>query len=204
MLRGRMLENTNWSPVGLADQPALGGDPGVQRRLRHRLQHARHRHRDAGVLDEAQLLLEDASRRRGRSRRSCRPAPGCRRTGPCGRCRPGRRAGSASSCVSSSDAGRGLSMPMKTVVKCAARSSPRSSSSCATLSDTSVLKWMGWPRAALHCGDRPQQLLGELLVADEVVVHEEDLLGPEPVALLDLGHHLRDASWRAAGGRRPR
>ena len=36
-----------------------------------------------------------------------------------------------------------------------------------------------------------QQLLGELLVADEVVVHEEDLGGAQAVALLDLRHHLR-------------
>ena len=53
-------------------------------------------------------------------------------------------------------------------------------------------------------GDRAQQLLGELLVADEVVVDEEDLRRAEAVALLDLGHHLLHASSRAACGRRPR
>ena len=45
--------------------------------------------------------------------------------------------------VSASDALRGLSMPMKTVVKFAACMRSSSSSSCATLSDTSVLKSIG-------------------------------------------------------------
>ncbi len=42
-------------------------------------------------------------------------------------------------------------------------------------------------------GDGAQQLLRELLVADEIVVDEEDLGRAEAVALLDLGHHLRHA-----------
>ena len=41
-------------------------------------------------------------------------------------------------------------MPMKTVVKRAARSSSSSSSSWATFSETSVLKYIGWPWASLH------------------------------------------------------
>ena len=106
--------------------------------------------------------------------------------------------------VSCSDAFRGLSMPMKMVVKLAARSSASSSSSWATFSETSVLKSIGWPCARAPARDRAQQLLGELLVADEVVVDDEDLRGAEAMALLDLGHHLVRPAWRAAGGRRRR
>ena len=39
---------------------------------------------------------------------------------------------------------------------------------------------------------RAQQLLGELLVPDEVVVNQEHLLGAQPTALADLLHHLLD------------
>ena len=42
-------------------------------------------------------------------------------------------------------------------------------------------------------GDRPQQLFGELLVADEVVIDEEDLRRAQTMAFFDFGHDLRNA-----------
>jgi len=92
--------------------------------------------------------------------------------------------------VSCSDSTRGLSMPMKTVVKLASRNSASSSSSCAGVQRDLCVEVHRVAPLAAPARDRAQQILGELLVADEVVVDDEDLLGAEPVALLDLGHHL--------------
>ena len=53
----------------------------------------------------------------------------------------------------------------------------------------------------LPLGQRVQQLLGFLLVADEVVVDDEDVAQAEPVDLLHLGHHLGDRLGARARGR---
>jgi len=92
--------------------------------------------------------------------------------------------------VSASDAFRGLSMPMKMVVKRAAQQLEQ------LLVVRHVQRDLGVEvhRVAVGLapvGDRAQQLFRELLVADEVVVDEEHLGRPEAMTLLDLRHDLR-------------
>ena len=101
---------------------------------------------------------------------------------------------------SASEALRGLSMPMKIVVKFAARSSASSSSSCATLSDASVWKLDRIVILAPEARELAQQLLRELLVPDEVVVDDEDLPRAEAMALADL---RMTCSTLLVRGRRP-
>ena len=93
--------------------------------------------------------------------------------------------------VSARLAFRGDSMPTKIVVKCACFMRRRSSSILGHV-ETDLRHELDRVPAGLLPGDeRREQRLGLLLVADEVVVHHEDVPDAEGVDRLDLGQHLR-------------
>ncbi len=184
-----MFENTNWSPVESASSRPSLRDALVQRRLRHRLQHARHRDGDARVLDEAQLFGEDrrvvgveADDHAGLHLDPVGVDPAhafdevaARVLGLAGLLqRLDARALDADE-----DGGEvGVAEQREQLV---------------VLRGVQRDLGVEVDRVALFAAparDLAQQILGEFLVADEIVVDDEDLLGAEPVALLDLGHHL--------------
>ena len=81
-------------------------------------------------------------------------------------------------------------MPMKTATSPASAISCISSSSSARSSDASVKKASGIAVLLLPVDDGAEDLLGGLLVADEVVVDQEDHPRAQPVLGLDLGDDL--------------